>query len=56
MYFADIASSLEIVFEFCAGWGARVIMPEVFSDGNVEKQLSAVSYQFSVVGSYFTGL
>jgi hypothetical protein len=36
MYFADIASSLQIVFEFCAGWGARSIMAENAADGNAE--------------------
>jgi hypothetical protein len=47
MYFADIASSLELFLKDCAGWRARSIMPEVFGDGNVEKR-AAVSYQLSV--------
>jgi len=34
MYFADIASSLEIVFEICAGWGAQLSMPETAEEGN----------------------
>jgi hypothetical protein len=36
MYFADIASSLQLFLKICAGWGARSIMAEFFPDGNVE--------------------
>jgi len=38
MYFADICPSPQIVFEICAGWGARSIMTEKFQERNDEKR------------------
>jgi hypothetical protein len=37
MYFADIASSLQLLVLIRAGWGARSIMAEFLAEGNCGK-------------------